>query len=94
MFAEQFESIQAMVQDINRKMDMLTKKEDDVDKRLSNVDKRLGGLVRQMNKASNDVFKNRASNIKIFSHYQYDFIIHSIVSFAYQSDAGLSLRKE
>jgi peptidoglycan hydrolase CwlO-like protein len=44
LFTEQLESIQTMIQDMNRKIDTMTKKENDVEKRLD-------GLVRQVNKA-------------------------------------------
>ena len=44
--------IQTTMNDINRKIDMVTKKQTEADKRFDHVDKRIVGLTRDVNKVS------------------------------------------
>ena len=50
----QLESIQTIMNDINRKIDLVTKKETEVEKRLDNFDKRIVGLTRQVIKVNTE----------------------------------------
>ncbi|CAF1983905.1 unnamed protein product [Rotaria magnacalcarata] len=47
---EQMNSLQVMLKEINRKMDVVNRRDDLFEKKLECVDKRIGGLLRQLNK--------------------------------------------
>ncbi|CAF2132322.1 unnamed protein product [Rotaria magnacalcarata] len=47
---EQINTLQVMLKEINRKIDIVNQRDDGFEKKMDNIDKRINGLIRQVNK--------------------------------------------